>query len=1304
MPPGSKKRRAQKKPKPGEPPSSQGEPPELETGLEESMAKDGVEMKEGSPSPKAMDGASETMAEVVGVEEGEGLAGEASREEDEVAEVEEVSSAPEDGTRDPPGQTEVVSEVPRISESEASGENEVEADILDIPQVVPPSQIEEEKDMPPGVTVPDSEALAREINPDEEPFAELNELERVEGGTDAPPINIRSEADEDEPTAAVENEIDQAHLGSDPGLDECAVEMERIAPIAQEDVRPEDDITPDGVAAVGVDPGVDETPVADMDAAPGDMQQENNEASVADTDAASSYVEPEGTDVAPVAAAAETNEGPTSVRSEVDEFAAETQPEKEAASEILDMDPPVDAEPGMDKDPGQEEVEAGAPSGSTEPEAKNDASSETAAETDEVLPDVQSEMEAAADQRLLETDAAPINLEAESELEQEAAQVGEDVPIDEIDREVEPVPLKIQSQTEASEGENEASSLVAPDAVEPEPGMTLREPEVDATLDDTEKEEVDETENKSEVSAMPINEEQDEGPVVAPTPESENNTSREAEGGMEVKNTSLEAEADAVKEIESEPERPGDTPQVMEEAVTDPVSLELEVEGKTEAGTEALTESAEASDVKELNEGLETPVEDDTIPKEVTNDEVELVDDTKPANGALTEAAEVSDSKEGINRGVETPMEADTKLDGEAETEIPEPEPELDFPSESKPDQEGSKETESGQQDLIEIDPDQPYIQDQDQHTELLERETDSGVEGRELPVSEANKEVSLPVFSMSEAGSVEYSAPSASEGESPPIADTSVPVDEQQMLDEAGVVSSPEEVLQDEADAADTEVVLQSEEGAIDEQLDEPKECIIQQESTGADDVMDQEEAPSGEVDRSAVPTKQDSETEQHPTINVDEEVALIGGTHEAETESSLDKQDLTIDPQAMDVSSGESEMVEEGLSTTLPPESEVAVNEDKPEDEVTFEQEQNFDSPSALMERDIGEEETALSTVAEAGSVVNDFDESASYQQLPTDFSSSEQDAEISESREADDTLSRTPKVIVTDLIEDMHNEAKESDEPSSPTVPELIGEGLTKQEGGERADSFGDDGKVSLEAARNYPDDEVEWKAVQDLEPTADHEDSAKVEDPATILLESHIELPVDVLFSEERDVPDNEINIVEAGGGDGGTAPPIFGIEPAIDSLALAKEELMPKILPNDTNGLGTLPISDASMYDHFPLGEEGGGNQDNSVANVKPEIYTSEAKGEVMINESNGSSLLSDSPGQDIEDVQAFHQQKTQEASLPVVVPAQDVKQRALEQGNFQGNYQHPSKGGTLQHRSNLLGCCGLIDVLLGKNK
>ncbi|MCO5592617.1 hypothetical protein L7F22_046620 [Adiantum nelumboides] len=1219
MPSGSRKRKSLKKPKPGEPPSSQGEPPELEAGFEDSMAKDGEEMMEGSSSPRLIDGSSEAMAEKER-EEGEELSGETSREENEGAEVEKALAAPdhpEIGTRSPPSQIELLPEVPVIFESEANGED-VEGETPDVSLGDPPPLIEDEKHAPLGETSPGSEALPLEIKPDVEPDAELTALDRDKDGTDIPP-----EADEGESTERTQDEIrGETQVGSEPGIYESSVELEGMAAMAREDIGTEDDFT-----AVGVDPSVDETPEYN--------QQESDEATTADTDAAFSIIEPEGTDVTPFGSTVETNDGPTRVYSEVDESAVETQTEEDAAAEIVDMDPGLGAALAeTDKDPAEGEVEAGAPSANIEPEVRDDASPETEAVMDNGPIDAQSEMDEKADQRQLETEAVPSGLEAGNDLVRDVTQVEEDAPIGEIDQEVEPVSPTIEPQTDASESEIEASTQVDSVAREPEPELTLREPEeasggefkaeLDAALDDSEKDELADADPKSEVSAKPIEAEQDETVPVVAQPETEDRAYIEAEPEVEVKNmlTYLE-NADPLKEIESESERRPDASDELE-AVTGPTSQQVE-------------EKADA------NEGVETPAEVDT----------------EPADEASTDAFDRLTLEE-LNQGVETSPEADVEPNGgttfvyerEAEAEVPEPElePEVQLSFESKPEQEGSIETESGQQTLIEVAPNELYTQDQDQQQE---RQTNPGVEGTEPPTIEANHEDSPGVSGSSEAHFVEFTAPSAPEIEAPDIADTSVIASEPQTL-ESEAASPPEEVVND---AGDTEAVLDNEEGTIYEQPNEPRESIIQQESEGAEDVLDQQTALSGEFQLHAVSSEQNLDAEQHPTITP-AEVTLGEEPQVAEAQSSLDKQDSAMDLR---------------------------------KDGATYEQEQ---TPPRETEKDLGEEETALSTVAEAGSVGNDFDESASDQPLPADFSTSEQDGEVSESREFDDTSSRTPKLIEADSTEEVDSGVREWDESPSPKASDQVG--------GEHADSGGEDIKVSLATVRNSPEEEVEWKAVQDSEPPLDHEDeNFKAE---------NIDLLVDVRPHEDSILSDKEVDIVEANYGDEGTAPPTLGIVPALETLAVEEAALMPKILPSDADGLRRLPSSEPSTQEFSTLGKEGG-NQNIPVVNTEnSEIDSSEPKDskalastKVPLNTSNGRPLLSTSPGQDIEDVQAFRQRRSQETSLPVVVPAKDVRERNLEQGNFNGN-EHPSKGGTLQRRTNLLGCCGMLDLLLGKDK
>ncbi|MCO5553355.1 hypothetical protein L7F22_006876 [Adiantum nelumboides] len=1208
MPSGSRKRKSLKKPKPGEPPSLQGEPPELEAGFEDSMAKDGEEMMEGSPSPRLIDGRSEAMAEGEREEEGEELSGETPREENKAAEVEKALAAPdhpEIATRSPPSQIELLPEVPVIFESEAKGED-VEGETPDVPLGDPPPLIEDEKHAPPGETSGGSEALPLEIEPDVEPDAALD---RDKDGTDIAP-----EADEGESTDRTQDESGgETQGGSEPGIYESSVELEGAAAMAREDIGTEDDVT-----AVGVDPSVDETPEYN--------QQESDEAT--DTDAAFSIIEPEGTDVTPLGSAVETNDGPTSVQSEVDESAVETQTKEDAAAEIVDMDPGLGAALAeTDKDPAEGEVEAGAPSANIEPEVRDDASPETETEMNNGPIDAQSEMDEKAGQRQLETEAVPSGLEAGNDLVRDVTQGEEDAPTGEIDQEVEPVSPTIEPQTDAYESEIEASTQVDSVAREPEPELTLREAEAeteagggefkaesDAALDDFEKDEVAEAETKSEVSAKPIEAEQDEMVTVVAQPETEDRAYIEAEP-VENMLTSLE-NADPLKEIESESERGPDASDEFE-AVTGPTCQQVE-------------EKADA------NEGVETPAEVDT----------------EPADEASTDAFDGLTLEE-LNQGVETSPEADVEPNGgttfvyerEAEAEVPEPElePEVQLSFESKPDQEGSIETESGQQALIEVAPDEPYIQEEDQQQE---RQTNPGVEGTEPPTIEANHEDSPGVSGSSEAHFIEFSAPSVPEVEAPAIADTNVSASEPQTL-ESEAASPPEEVVND---AGDTEAVLDNEEGSIYEQPNEPRESIIQQESKGAEDVLDQQTALSGEFQSHAVSSEQNLDAEQHPTITP-AEVTLGEEPQVAEAQSSLDKQDSAMDLR---------------------------------KDGATYEQEQ---TPPRETEKDLGEEETALSTVAEAGSVGNDFDESASDQPLPGDFSSSEQDGEVSESREFDDTSSRTPKLIEAGSTEEVDSGVRELDESPSPKASDQVGV--------EHADSGGEDIKVSLATVRNSPEEEIEWKAVQDSEPPLDHEDeNCKAE---------NIDLLVDVRPHEESILSDKEVDIVEANDGDEGTAPPTLGIVPALETLAVEEAALMPKILPSDADGLSSLPSSEPSTQE--------GGNQDIPVVNTeKSEIDSSEAKDskalastEVLLNTSNGSPLLSTSPGQDIEDVQAFRQQKSQETSLPVIVPAKDIRERSLEQGNFNGN-EHPSKGGTLQRRTNLLGCCGMLDLLLGKDK
>ncbi|MCO5560809.1 hypothetical protein L7F22_014429 [Adiantum nelumboides] len=203
--------------------------------------------------------------------------------------------------------------------------------------------------------------------------------------------------------------------------------------MAQEDIAIEDEFT-----AERVDPSLDETPEYN--------QQESDETTAADIDAAFANIEPEETDVTPVGSAVETNNGPTGVQSEVGESAVETQAEEDAATEIVNMNPRLGAALAeTDKDPAKGGrtfcwLNEGAPSASIEPEVRDDASPETEEEMDNGPIDAQSEMDGQVDQRQLET-AVPSGLEVGNDLVKDVAQIDEDATIGEIDQEVYPVSL-----------------------------------------------------------------------------------------------------------------------------------------------------------------------------------------------------------------------------------------------------------------------------------------------------------------------------------------------------------------------------------------------------------------------------------------------------------------------------------------------------------------------------------------------------------------------------------------------------------------------------------------------------------------------------------------------------------------------------------------------------------------------------------------------------------------------------------------------------------------------------------------------
>lgn len=1178
------------------------------------MGKDGEETVEGSPSPKATDVTPETVAEVG---------------------------------------------VPTISAAEVPNGNEVGDDPEDIERGGPSSQIREDREMPLGETEPESEEPPPENNPDIEADAGTTGLERDIDYVGVPPIGISLvEADENEQRESAPNEMEAVPH-------EFPEEVDRMADVAREFTGPNDDKTAPDISELRFERGVDEE-AAGMDAAPGDAQPENGEDTVGrdlDTHAASANIEPDGT---PVETALETDEDLVGDQPEIDEAGLEIQPQADAVAGNFEIDAgmdkaPGDAEPEIDESFIVREVDVDTPSAIIEPAASDDALSETAAETDKDSPDVQLELEEVMEQSQPETDAVPSILDpepnAESELEKKTTQVGEDAS---LGKEVEPEGPRIELQKDLSESEIDVNMDAASVEVEEaKPESTMREadsetevnlgeikPEVDATLDDITKDEVAEAESHPEERAILDHTNYNEGAQADIEPEPEESASIEVGPKVEVKNSypSLETAADALKNIDPEPEK-----------VTD-----KEIVRKFKPTNEVLTEITGSEE--DLNQGEGTPLEADTQLAEGTTQELELEDEAEQADEALMKASEVSGSKEDFNQEVETRLEAVTEPEGtasmyepeaeartdvEAETEVLEPQSEVEVPFKSKLDQGGPIETDLDQSDLIQIERDQLKAEDSDQQIPQRKREADYGVETPELPGGEADQEEPSAT-----------NKPGLGDGSALPLLNgdalaTSIPAIEQEKPEEGDVISPPEERVTDEG--------ADEEQGAVLAQPDVSKEYSMEQERADVDDISgDQEAALSTEAHRSVVASEQEKDVEEPPAMTVDEEVSLRDEPHAADIEEAQpvldDEQELTIDPSTTVVPPDESQMAEQGLRSTLPPESEVTASEYDLKDGLAA---QNFDSSSGDAEREVGDEDAALSTVAEAGSVINDFDERASYQQLPVEFPS-EQDPDTSESRVSDNTLSlQTPELQID-------NSGREFVDTLSPRAPEFVGTRLTDQVGGgEHTDSSQEDGsKVSGDA----PKDEVEWKAAQDFEPFDVHE--------------------------EVSSIPDKEIIIVEAGGGEEngqGAVPPTFGIVPALDYLAATEEELMPKVLPSDTERLRSLPDYGVVNSEEAEIGTVEGRESKGAAA----------TQGEVLESTfSSGDPLLS---GSQEEDKQAFRQQNTQEASRPVILPPQDVKERALVLGNLKGD-EHARGGGTLQRRTNWLGCCGMLDLLVGKNK
>eukprot|EP00250_Pteridium_aquilinum_P021949 c25268_g2_i1 orf=195-1094(+) len=216
MPSGSKKRKSSKKPKS----SSQSEPPELDTSFDEGMAKEGEDMADGPPSPKAPVGDPEAMAGS-GLEAKE-INGEVLQEG--LVEPEEIKEGSQtDGAFAPPHQQEICKDDP-------SPQADPEPDIRVVMDEEAPARIEPEGEAP--IEISQGEPMLQ-IKPEiamprsQTDTATDAEIER-EMETDAAPT-----ACEDDTGAAPHAPADEFKPEADIGLDEIELSIES-APVGRE--------------------------------------------------------------------------------------------------------------------------------------------------------------------------------------------------------------------------------------------------------------------------------------------------------------------------------------------------------------------------------------------------------------------------------------------------------------------------------------------------------------------------------------------------------------------------------------------------------------------------------------------------------------------------------------------------------------------------------------------------------------------------------------------------------------------------------------------------------------------------------------------------------------------------------------------------------------------------------------------------------------------------------------------------------------------------------------------------------------
>ncbi|KAH7283964.1 hypothetical protein KP509_34G032800 [Ceratopteris richardii] len=319
----------------------------------------------------------------------------------------------------------------------------------------------------------------------------------------------------------------------------------------------------------------------------------------------------------------------------------------------------------------------------------------------------------------------------------------------------------------------------------------------------------------------------------------------------------------------------------------------------------------------------------------------------------------------------------------------------------------------------------------------------------------------------------------------------------------------------------------------------------------------------------------------------------------------------------------------------------------------------------PKALVtaERDVGEDEAASSTVAEVGSVINDFDENLSYQHLPGDSLSSEQD---------EDTMwSKSDDFSGTELMDQADDGESGGNDIPPLKVSEIIDTGLAQ------GDDAREDNVVGAECS---PVQEVGSNASQDFEATPENGEilhASPIAGAAFIpsAFNGESTLPVKEAFISENAVENGQVGI-------------LYSTISAAQSSTTIETEVTEKVSPR--NSVGQPSLLDQEVPDHETVvsGKETGLNDNASTNADEADIHV--ARSNEFTGADSSQLLKKDS------------EVNTQERSPPM------VNERALEKVNMKGaaekvnmKVNERSVPSTLQRRNNWLGCCGMFDVLLG---